>query len=72
MSLILALWPFQYSDSGYIAPLEPPADPPQNAAACVDMENNVVLGSDITEDVRVFVGERDHISFLSRRPGSIC
>ena len=54
----LPLWLFQHPDSGHNTSLEPPTHFPRNAVACIDMENRIVLGGDITEDVRVY--ERSH------------
>ena len=33
--------------------LEPSARPPKNSTAGVDLENHVVLGGDVREDVRI-------------------
>lgn len=52
MSLTLASWLFQHFDFGYITSLEPSTRPPKNAAAYITMENRVILGDDIAEDVR--------------------
>ena len=51
----------QHANFGHITPLEPPADPPKNAAASIDMENRVVLGGNIAEDVRLFTSELNQI-----------
>lgn len=64
MSLILSLWIFQHFNFGYIAPLEPPTDPPENTATYIDMENRVVLGGHITEDVRVREQTQPHFILI--------
>lgn len=58
VSLILTSWLFQCSDIGSITSLEPSTDPQKNTAAYSGMENRVVLGGDITKDVRVHVHTR--------------
>ena len=47
----------QHLNFGNIAPLEPSTRPPENSTACINLENGVVLGGDIREDVRV---KNDH------------
>ena len=55
---------FQHFDSGYITSLEPSTRLPGDTVACINMENHVVLASDVPEDVRVYWQSHPHLILI--------